>query len=207
MAGGSARARLGETLRMAELFRFRCYQCQKLIGAPPSRFGSVVKCPRCGVELIVPSPDELPTPDENPDLNAFRPEDLGLRIELEPLLQPQAPAPTASETVVGPDPIAFLNQVAETGEYPTPEIRQELPTGSLDASEPSVEPSELISPREEPLIPRKRGRRPSAPGEPTIRARDVVLPRTAAVAWALFAILALAFAFTSGLFVGHTLWK
>ena len=24
-----------ETLRMAELFKFRCYECQKLIGAPP----------------------------------------------------------------------------------------------------------------------------------------------------------------------------
>jgi hypothetical protein len=35
----------------------------------------------------------------------------------------------------------------------------------------------------------------------------VILPRTAAVAWSLFAILALAFAFTSGLFVGHVLWK
>ena len=35
-------------VRMAELFKFRCFQCQKLIGAPPSKFGKVVKCPRCG---------------------------------------------------------------------------------------------------------------------------------------------------------------
>ncbi len=100
---------------MAELFKFRCYQCQKLIGAPRSRFGSVVKCPKCGVELIVPSPDDesLPEPETDPD--AFSPEDLGIRLEPEPLSKPVASTSPALAPV-GPDPIAFLNRLDEVGE-------------------------------------------------------------------------------------------
>ena len=184
---------------MADLFKFRCFQCQKLIGAPPSRFGTIVKCPKCGVELIVPSPDDPDGPPEGPEAEAFRPEDLGLRLEPEPLV-PAVAAPPPPLEPVGPDPIAFLAQVAATGEEPPPGP----PADSLD--DPG-ETSELIQPGEEPLVPGKRGRRPSNPLGPTARARDVVLPRTAAVAWAMFALMALAFAFTSGLFVGHTLWK
>ena len=191
---------------MADLFKFRCYQCQKLIGAPPSRFGTIVKCPKCGVELIVPSPGEREDPPETPDPDAFRPEDLGLRLDLEPLVKPAAsPAPTLEP--VGPDPIAFLAQVAEAGEAHGPEAGEGAPPEQEGAQDGPGEASELIQPREEPLVPRKRGRRRSTLIEPTARARDVVLPRTAAVAWAMFALLALAFAFTSGLFVGHTLWK
>ena len=191
---------------MAELFKFRCYQCQKLIGAPPSRFGKVVKCPRCGAELIVPWPDDQGPPTEEPDADAFRLEDLGLRLDPEPLKPPSAPSPPPLEPV-GPDPIAFLEQVGEAGEPPEPEARESPPPIPGEPSGDPGGPADLPQPREEPLVPRKRGRRASASLEPSARARDVVLPRTAAVAWALFALLALAFAFTSGLFVGHTLWK
>ena len=186
---------------MAELFKFRCFQCQKLIGAPPSKFGKVVHCPRCGAELIVPSPEtEGESPDEPaPDPDAFRPEDLGLNLEPPRISRPDAPSakpPDPNE----PNPIAFLEQVAVA---PEPDLQDEpVP----DQNEPTEE-SVLPEPGEEPLVPRKRGRRPFRSNEPTFRARDVILPRTAAVAWAMFGLFGLAFAFSSGLLIGHFLWR
>jgi phage FluMu protein Com len=188
---------------MAELFKFRCFQCQKLIGAPASRFGSVVKCPRCGAELIVPSPRDEASPEPEPDPDAFRLEDLGLRIEPEPIISKPtvtAPAPIARD---GPDPVAFLSQLDETGEYPAREAPDE-PGGP----EPEGgEAPDFPEPEIEPLVPRKRARSASQIVVGCPRARDVVLPRTAAVAWALSALLGLAFAFLSGLLLGQRLGK
>ncbi len=40
-----------------EPLKFRCYQCNKLLGSSPGKAGSVVSCPRCGAELVVPTPE------------------------------------------------------------------------------------------------------------------------------------------------------
>lgn len=48
----------------AATFTFRCYQCQKLLGVSRSRIGSVVNCPKCGAELLVPDPDAIAEPQE-----------------------------------------------------------------------------------------------------------------------------------------------
>jgi hypothetical protein len=42
--------------------KFRCYRCNKLLGASPSKAGSIVTCPRCQAELVVPRPDEGQAP-------------------------------------------------------------------------------------------------------------------------------------------------
>jgi hypothetical protein len=186
---------------MVELFKFRCYQCQKLIGAPPSRFGTIVKCPKCSVELVVPSPENStadPEVEPEVDPDAFRPEDLGITLEPEPLRKP-ATAASAAPSPVGPDPIAFLIQFEEPGETAGAEPPPEpgAPEDSPDLPEPAVEP----------LVTRPRGRAAIATAGPLFRARDVVLPRTAAVAWALVALFGLAFAFLSGLLLGQRLGK
>ncbi len=178
---------------MAELFKFRCYQCEKLIGAPPSRFGSNVKCPRCGVDLVVPSPGNEEEPADSPDPDAFRPEDLGLNLDPEPLSRP--PQSSRAPEPVGPDPIAFLSRVAE-GEVEA-EDSGPTPEEDLDLPEPGVEP---LAAR------RKKGQRLAYPIASS-RARDVVLPRTAVVAWALFAILALGLSFVAGLFTGQRMGR
>lgn len=187
---------------MAELFKFRCYQCQKLIGAPASRFGQVVKCPQCRVELIVPSPEDKPAPDPDPDdPDAFRPEDLGLSLDPGPLLNPK-PTPAPSRPEVGPDPIAFLTRVAESGDEPEPRENTDAdPDPDAEATPP------LIEPADEPLVPRVRGRAASRGEGASPRSRDVLLPRTAVVAWALVALLGLAFAFVSGLLVGQRMGR
>ena len=179
---------------MTELFKFRCYQCQKLIGAPPSRFGSVVKCPKCAAELIVPSPDDDPGPDLEADLETFRPEDLGLRIDPEPITRPVARTVVGPEAV-GPDPIAFLQRLDDEPPAENPEVEP----GEAEP-DPDLPQAEV-----EPLVARRRGRSAPTAYSASPRARDVVLPRTAAVAWALFALLGLAFAFATGLLVGQRL--
>ncbi len=186
---------------MAELFKFRCYQCQKLLGAPPSKIGSIVHCPKCRAELIVPPPvDEPPDdPPEGPDDPPIRLEDLGLRIDL------QAEPPTKILPPTGePSPVAFLEQAAARAESPDLDASADPPEDEiLDLPEPP-------NPLESPLAPRPRRRR-AAPRsellEPIARRRDVVLPRTAAVAWSLFALLGMAATFASGLLVGHFLWR
>jgi hypothetical protein len=193
----------GETLGMAELFKFRCYQCQKLIGAPASKFGKVVKCPTCKVELIVPLPEGEQPPPEPEDPDAFRPEEFGIHLEAE-RLSPPKPASTTSSVLepVGPDPIAFLKTVAEV---PPPETSE--PYEPKDSPDEPNDLDALPEPKPEPLVPRGRTRSVAARTEALPRARDVVLPRTAAVAYSLIGLLGLGFAFISGLLLGHFLWK
>ena len=193
---------------MAELFKFRCYHCHKLLGASPSRIGSVVHCPKCRTELIVPPPVADP-PSSDPEESADPPirlEDLGLRLDLQ-TEPPTKILPTTDE----PNPVAFLEQAAAA----------EGPAGDIDPGSPALpdsdEPGEGTGlpeppdPLDSPLASRprraRRRVRQSDLLEPVARRRDVVLPRTAAVAWSLFALLALASAFASGLLVGHFLWR
>lgn len=40
-----------------ERLKFRCYQCNQLLASPPGKAGSIVSCPRCKAELVVPPPE------------------------------------------------------------------------------------------------------------------------------------------------------
>jgi hypothetical protein len=40
-----------------ERLKFRCYQCNQLLASMPSKAGSIVSCPRCKADLVVPAPD------------------------------------------------------------------------------------------------------------------------------------------------------
>ncbi|MBX6313707.1 MAG: hypothetical protein IRY99_12425, partial [Isosphaeraceae bacterium] len=39
-----------------EPIKFRCFQCSTLLRVSASKAGTVVACPKCSVELIVPDP-------------------------------------------------------------------------------------------------------------------------------------------------------
>ena len=56
--------------------RFRCAYCSQLMGIARRKAGTVVKCPKCAGEIIVPTPEEpesgpegveLPSSDEGPE--------------------------------------------------------------------------------------------------------------------------------------------
>ena len=34
--------------------KFRCFQCQKLLGVSPTKAGATVACPKCGAALLAP---------------------------------------------------------------------------------------------------------------------------------------------------------
>lgn len=40
-----------------EPIKFRCYQCGKLLGISRQKSGSVVRCPQCRTDLVVPEPE------------------------------------------------------------------------------------------------------------------------------------------------------
>ena len=40
-----------------ERLKFRCYRCNQLLGATPNKAGSVVTCPKCSAELLIPVPE------------------------------------------------------------------------------------------------------------------------------------------------------
>jgi phage FluMu protein Com len=48
--------------------RFRCVYCNQLLGIARRKAGTVVRCPHCSEQLIVPSPTDAGVTDE-PDLN------------------------------------------------------------------------------------------------------------------------------------------
>ncbi|WP_435022232.1 hypothetical protein TA3x_002806 [Tundrisphaera sp. TA3] len=185
---------------MAELFRFRCFRCQKLMGAPESKFGKTIRCPRCGVELVVPSPEDVPADDADENAFAVNLEDIG--VKLDPL--PPRKSPPSSSSLLDPNfsipesnPIAFL-EAAPPPPEPAPEAEGPDAEGGSDA-EVAIDVAPAVSPI--------TGRRPvSTAYDPAGRRRDVMLPRTVVMAWALGALGGLGFAFLSGLLIGHFLW-
>ena len=67
--------------------KFRCYQCNQLMGIPRSKAGRVVNCRKCGAELVVPEPDESlasgsPTASSDAAPAFLADLDAGLPIEL-----------------------------------------------------------------------------------------------------------------------------
>lgn len=190
---------------MAELFRFRCFNCQKLMGAPASKFGKKAHCPRCGVELIVPIPEDAEGRDvpedeyeeENPDavdLGA-----LGMDLAAPP------PRKTAATSLRDPgfvepptNPIAFLETAPAT-----PEEADVDEEGDSPAPDESVVPIDLKT----PAAPLTERRTRVIAEDNQNRRRDVILPRTAAIAWAMSSLLGIGFAFVAGMLIGHYLWR
>src|SRR3954470_10920660 len=114
--------------------KFRCVQCNQLLGVSPSRVGSVITCPRCAVELIVPeadAPPEVPRPPEP-----------------EPI-----PAILSSLVLDRPDPLAELRPEdirVEPG-LPEPGRARRRPRPIEPAPEPEPEP-EPTAPEPPPLV-------------------------------------------------------
>jgi hypothetical protein len=86
--------------------KFRCYQCNQLLGVARSRVGSVVACPKCATGLIVPDPDESAAKSDQPSSS-----------ELGPPSQGHSPAP---ETTA-----AFLSALSEGLPIEIADIRPE----------------------------------------------------------------------------------
>src|SRR5579864_792830 len=186
---------------------FRCFQCNQVLKTGRAKSGSVVACPKCGVELVVPEPaakqsvtDMTSRPTDPTDLiravvtpkPAFefpdiRPEDI--RVVPGVAASPAPPPPPPRAPAEPPSPPA----------RPAPEVK-------LDSSpEPAPAPT---PPGPEPEFPpihiEPQPIKPETPSTFSIRAnqprgRDAVIPHAALVGWSLFGLLALVMAFLAGL--------
>jgi hypothetical protein len=104
-----------------ERLKFRCYSCNQLLGATPNKAGSIVTCPKCSAELLIPVPelrvDEGPEAQSRKEAAAPvkpRPE---VKPKSEPELtvpaEPAAPATTGPQSVPRPAPPAsYLDELA-----------------------------------------------------------------------------------------------
>jgi hypothetical protein len=88
---------------------------------------------------------------------------------------------------------------------PTPLVN---PIPPLAAPAP-VAPPAPIAAAAETVVPPIRVERPSLVTERTtsLRARDIVLPRSVVATWSLLVLLAQALAFFAGLLAGHYVWR
>lgn len=204
---------------MAEApIRFRCYSCNKLLGAPARKAGSVVNCPQCRAELQIPAPEEpadAPSaplaevevesaaagpqafgPPLPPDLESLRPEDIRVEPEFANLVVDPAqfrPAPKPSAPVQPDEP---------------PEAPPADPAEKPDES-PAATETLLVEAADEVVIPHIRVESPSisAREAPSRGASEVVLSSAVVLAWSLLVLLAIPLAFLAGLLTGHFLWK
>ena len=91
-----------------ERLKFRCYRCNQLLGATPNKAGSVVTCPKCSAELLIPVP-ELRRGRQASDVQARSPAPAAakVRAEARPKPEPEFTAPpesAAAATAVQPLP-------------------------------------------------------------------------------------------------------
>ncbi len=176
--------------------KFRCYQCNQLLGASRSRVGAVIACPKCSAELVVPEPTEpaasvldagsselLPSIASGlaQGFLALRPEDI--RVEPGVLLErpPRVPPPEPVATEPPPSP-----------KLPPPEPEPPAPAKAAEAPPPlSLPPIEPSAPAPEPVVPLIQCDAPKVVERtPPPRPRDIVLPRSVVAAWSLFVLLA-----------------
>jgi hypothetical protein len=202
--------------------KFRCFRCQQLLGVSRSKAGAVVSCTKCGAELIVPDPSDPAPTDQtttesigeptSPGVGAgidrgislddldIRPEDIRVQPGTDALVPKQTPSFSVAveeleaepEEEESPDHVGVL--IAEKP-IPAPEPASQ----QVRATEPVVNPPIRIE------VPRERTRRVEP--APSVRSRDLTVPRSVMAAWSLFVILALGFAFIAGLLAGHYVWR
>ena len=181
----------------SELLRFRCFQCDKLLGVSPSKAGRVVSCPACKAELIVPEPE---SESQSSEFTASL-IDGGLKPGDETMIGFEA-------GIAGDSPTSIL-----LGPTPARPMFSKEPETSIDISLSSLaalsairlEPT-VFTPEALPTI--ATGAVDSIrPSEPRPRSRDLSLPRAVVVAWSYLVLLAIIAAFGLGLLLGHYVWK
>ncbi|WP_422930580.1 hypothetical protein [Singulisphaera sp. PoT] len=208
--------------------KFRCYQCNQLLGVSRNRVGGVVSCPKCQAGLIVPDPTEgagpldLRTEGESTgsgstdggiplDLIDIRPEDI--RVEPGAYRSPASPSssePQEAATSGGPG-LQVAEPPASWEQPPAPPRPLRPSSASVEAPAPTFAPEpERTKSAEDlnlPQIDLAPARRSPTRHQPLARSRDVVISRTTLAMWSLFVLIAQVLAFLAGLLAGHFVWK
>ena len=75
----------------AERLKIRCYRCNQLLAVMPGKAGTVVACPKCKADLLIPRPEPEQPADEPADPSVF-----GLKSGTFPALSPVPDPATAT---------------------------------------------------------------------------------------------------------------
>jgi hypothetical protein len=173
---------------MTDLIRFRCTRCNTSLKVSGAKVGTRVACPKCGLELTIP--DQASQQGETVAMEAAA----GARVE----------GPGEAGDAMGPG-LGLLNLDLRLD--PSPAV-QPSATAVKPAPTPATPKAPSVVPTPAPPASSASGEnlslRPERMGN---RGRDVVLPRTAAVAYTTFSLLGLLFAFFTGLLLGHFVWR
>jgi hypothetical protein len=176
--------------------RFRCAYCNQLMGISRRKAGTVVRCPSCSGQVVVPNPAAEPTekPQERPSPPAAPQPELFERSNFDELFENAAGgkrAPARPAVAAAP--------------HPTPDQPQAIgPAPQPRRPEPVVQPPEQAP--ENPELAFDVEPVPASPGPTVEGARPgiVLSPRAATLA-IVGVILALALAFALGMLVGMML--
>lgn len=205
--------------------KFRCYQCNQLLGVSRNKVGTVVACPKCGADLIVPDPEEFESgsdvevtdlaPTQSPSSRYAETDEAGISLELldirpedirvEPGLTWTPPSAESPSTPREREPFPAIPPIEETPASPVVDpVSAPINLGELAGDTAGTTP-----PATEPVVPPIQFESTKIAESRVVasRSRDVVLPRSAVAAWSLFVLLAQAFAFVAGLLAGHFLWR
>jgi DNA-directed RNA polymerase subunit RPC12/RpoP len=79
-----------------ERLKFRCYRCNQLLGATPNKAGSVVTCPKCSAELLIPVPELRPDEGSTVQARPAAPDRAKVRADARPKAEPEFAAPSES---------------------------------------------------------------------------------------------------------------
>ncbi len=175
--------------------KFRCAYCNQLLGIARRKAGSVVKCPTCSGQVVVPSAEDLGEAPEPPAPTAAPPPP-GRRGNLGSSgARPAVPRMTQPALFEGNELDRLLEGAA--GEMPSVLNQPHAP-----APNAPVAPMAPVVPMA-PLAP-ARGTTNPAPAPPSPGAAPVgfFLTPARATLWSVAIVLALAVAFGSGLLVG-----
>ncbi len=211
--------------------RFRCSQCNKALKVAPAKAGRVIACPACSAELIVP---DAPVDAASNPVAAGPPDEatggspLGfLNLRLDETSAPAAaaapitaaapalalaPAPALADSE---SPLDFLRvgatvpaSAAPAGTVsPTPSAAPLIlpPVGVEVAPSGPIFPGIHTEP--EPSRPVSAATAPLTVADRAGRRNDVVLSRSVVMLWSFLVLLAVVFAFSTGLLAGHFLWR
>jgi hypothetical protein len=161
--------------------RFRCAYCNQLLGIARRKAGTVVRCPTCAGQVVVPTPEGEGTaqPPGGPKLALFE------RSDFDNLFEPLEPVPATDQPAVAASPAA-PPAVPPAGN-PNPAAWKTEVGGDVD-----VEPVRL--PQGDYFVP---------PAPVAARPPGLVLSPMWSTVLSVVVILALALAFAAGLAVGY----
>ena len=170
--------------------KFRCVYCEQLLGIARRKAGTVVKCPNCAGQLIVPAPDASNLSEENDkdDATAAAP-------ELEVAASRQAATTMKPSGDAGATEGSLLFERNDFDELLRPMQEKRTTASRSNASKPAPAPApeSYDAPAMQPLIAPK----------PALAARKGILLTPLRLALVLvFVIAGFAISFAAGLLIG-----